>query len=218
VTGLVASGLAGVALPGLLSKLREKRRETIVLVSLGLIVIGLSVTAAYPLRDIIFISRSEFSLLVKQIPSQPGLEEWLPAHADRGMSNRNDDFKATADDGRTVIALDWQPEFKRISIAAGPATELKTHCFYYPLWTATTAGGTPLKTNSDANGLLKVSWPGGPADEILVRFTRPFRERLSQAASILGLVLAAALFLYSKRFAFRSSVMPTLSSMPTHVE
>jgi hypothetical protein len=218
VTSITASGLAGIALPGLLSKLRDKHREAIGLVSLGLLIIGLSVTVAYPLRNVIYISRSEFSSIVKEIPSQPGLEEWLPAQADHHLSVRSDGLKATAADGRAVTALDWQPEFRRISVAAGPPTELKIHSFYYPLWTATTAAGVPLQTRSDVNGLLNISLPGGHAEEILIHFARPFREQLSRGFSILGLVLAAALFLYSKRLGEPSSFSRQLSAIPANVD
>ena len=93
--------------------------------------------------------------------------------------------------GRAVTVNSWNPEHRKFSVAAGPATEARVRTFYYPHWTATSEAGV-LATRPDKDGALLISLPQN-ATTVDLDFREPRKTKISTMSSLSGLIIIGAL-------------------------
>ena len=97
--------------------------------------------------------------------------------------------------------LNWQPEHRKFSITAGPATEARIRTFYYPHWVARNESGL-LPTRPDKDGALLITLPQN-ATNVELGFQEPRKTKFSTMASMMGLIAIGALSVPFRRRAKR---------------
>jgi uncharacterized membrane protein len=181
---------AGVSLIAGAVKLDRTKR----LVLLGVMTISVAFTFSHVVREANYFPPQKFESMLTEVRGTSSVNYWFPIWA------RHDARKmATAVEaaGREVSITAWQPEHRRFSVAAGPATEARVRIFYYPHWTASTEAGT-LPTRPDNDGALLISLPPN-ATSVALDFREPRRTKFSTISSLSGLILIGTLAIPFRR-------------------
>jgi hypothetical protein len=131
--------------------------------------------------------------MITSVRGTPSVSYWIPAWAQRNPRKMTE--VEVVD--REVNVMAWQPEHRKFSVAAGPATEARVRTFYYPHWIAST-GTETLPTRADKDGALLISLPSN-ATSVEVNFSEPRKTKISTISSLSGLIIIGALVVPFRR-------------------
>ena len=175
--------LAAAGLPMIWNGVRAKR-----MIVFGAMAIALAFTLSHVVREAQYFPPQKFEEMVTDVRGSSCVNYWFPIWARADVRKMSTEVEAN---GRTVTMSSWNPEHRKFSVSAGPATEARVRTFYYPRWTATTEGGT-LSTRPDKDGALLISLPPN-ATSIALDFREPRKTKISTTSSLSGLIIIAAL-------------------------
>ena len=178
-----ASLLAALALP----LLTEVTNRIVRIAVIGAMAISIAFTASHIVREAQYLSPQRFENTLSEIPGTPSVNYWFPIWA---RSNPRE-MSSEVESNRSVNIASWEPQHRKFSIAAGPATEIRIRTFYYPHWIAT-AGDKTLPARPDSDGALLIAVPENATD-VSLDFREPPRTRISGVASCAGLFFIGAL-------------------------
>jgi hypothetical protein len=191
IAGTVA---VAAALPFWLEKAQTKLRP-VALLAAGSVLIALVFAMSHPIRGAMFQSRPQFDAMVESLPGTAGFEDGLPIWSNEKPRPMSQVVEA---DARAITIDSWQGEHRAFKIASGEVgdvTEARLRTFYHPFWRAT-VDGQPLATSPAADGALLIALPPN-AVSVNLDFNEPRYVKLSGIASIVGLLVIAALFVFS---------------------
>ena len=187
VFSMGASLVAAAALPWVMDAAIKLDRARRILV-FGATVISVAFTFSHSMREAQYFSRTRFESMVTDVRGSASLAYWLPVWAHSNPRQMPTQVEAA---GREVTVANWQPEQRRFSVSAGPATEARVKTFYYPHWTAKNENGI-LPTRPDKDGALLISLPAN-ATSIELSFSEPARTKFSTTGSLSGLIIIGTL-------------------------
>jgi hypothetical protein len=179
-----ASLLAAIALPLLTEVTNRVKRIAI----FGAMSISIAFTASHIVREAQYLSPLRFESTLSEVRGTPSVNYWFPIWARSNPRRMSSEVETT---NRTVSVSFWDPQHRRFSIDAGPATEIRVRTFYYPHWIAT-GGGKTLATRPDTDGALLIAVPDS-ATTVSLDFREPSRTNVSGLASFAGLLFIGAL-------------------------
>jgi len=156
----------------------------------GAMLISVAFTFSHSIKEAQYFSRTRFESMVTDVRGTPSLSYWLPIWA---HSNPQKMASEVVVAGREVTVANWQPEHRRFSVTAGPATEARVKTFYYPHWIATNEAGV-LPTRPDKDGALLISLPAN-ATTVALDFREPAGTKFSTTVSLSGLIIIGTLLL-----------------------
>ncbi|HEX5601409.1 MAG TPA: hypothetical protein VFX63_02625, partial [Pyrinomonadaceae bacterium] len=181
--------LAAAGLPMLSNSIRAKR-----MLVLGVMAMAVAFTLSHVVREAQYFPPQKFETMVTDVRGSSCVNYWFPIWA------RTDARKMTTEveaNGRTVTVNSWNPEHRKFSVDAGPATEVRVRTFYYPHWTATSETGI-LPTRPDKDGALLISLPQN-ATTVDLDFREPRKTKISTMSSLSGLIIMGMLAFPSNR-------------------
>ena len=192
LASMAGSLLAAAALPFLSSS--EKRSNLKKLVIVGAMTISVAFTLSHVIREAQYFPVHKFEAMVTDVRGSSSINYWFPIWARRNVRKMTTEVEAA---DREVKVTSWQPEHRKFSVAAGPATEARIRTFYYPHWTATTEAGA-LPTRPDKDGALLISLPQN-ATSVELDFREPRKTKFSTISSLSGLIIIGALVVPFRR-------------------
>jgi hypothetical protein len=175
---LAAAGLP--LLTGSEGKLDRAKRIAVC----GAMAISVVFTLSHVVREAVYFPPERFQTMVTDVRGSASINYWLPIWAHPGIRKMSTEVEAA---DRSVVVTSWQPEQRKFSVAAGPATEARIRTFYYPHWVATSDAGV-LPTRPDNDGALLISLPPN-ATSVALDFREPRRTKFSTIASLGGLII-----------------------------
>ena len=175
--------LAAAGLSMIWNGVRAKR-----MLVLGAMAIALAFTLSHVVREAQYFPPQKFEQMAADVRGSSCVNYWFPIWARADVRKMTTEVEAN---GRTVTVSSWQPEHRKFSVSAGPATEARVRTFYYPHWTATTEAGT-LPTRPDKDGALLISLPQN-ATSVALDFREPRKTKISTTSSLSGLIIIGAL-------------------------
>jgi 6-pyruvoyl-tetrahydropterin synthase related domain len=188
-----ASIIAAAALPLLADAAIRLDRAKRMLI-FGAIAIAVAFTLSHTVREAQYLPQPRFETALSAVRGTSSVNYWFPIWANSNPKEMTTEVEAAA---REVSVTSWQPEHRKFSVAAGPATQARVRTFYYPHWTATNEGGF-LQTRPDKDGALLISLPEN-ATSVDLDFREPRRTKFSTIGSLSGLMLIGALALPFRR-------------------
>ena len=186
-TILVSMGGALLAAAGLslISSSMDRAKR---MVMFGAMAISVAFTLSHVVREAQYLCAERFESMLTDVRGTPSVNYWFPIWSRRDVRPMATEVEAH---NRVVTVASWQPEHRRFSVAAGPATEARVRTFYYPHWTAKSETGT-LTTRPDTDGALLVSLPPN-ATSVELDFREPSKTKFSTMSSLGGLILIGTL-------------------------
>ncbi len=182
--------LAAAGLPMLSNGVRAKR-----MLVLGAMAIAVAFTVSHVVREAQYFPPQKFETMVTDVRGSSCVNYWYPIWARTDARKMSTEVEGN---GRTVTVNSWNPEHRKFSVTAGPATEARVRTFYYPHWTATTEAGI-LPTRPDKDGALLISLPQN-ATSVELDFREPRKTKISTMSSLSGLIIIGMLaFPFSRR-------------------
>ena len=181
--------LAAAGMPMLANGVRVKR-----MLIFGAMAIAVAFTLSHVIREAQYFPPQKFEAMVTDVRGSSCVNYWFPIWA------RSDARKMSTEvetNDRPVTVSSWQPEHRKFSVAAGPATEARVRTFYYPHWTATSEAGI-LPTRPDKDGALLISLPP-KATSIALDFHEPRKTKISTMSSLSGLIIIGMLVVPFRR-------------------
>jgi uncharacterized membrane protein len=182
--------LAAAGLQLISNSVRTKR-----MLVLGAMAIAIAFTLSHVVREAQYFPPQRFETMVTDVRGSSCVNYWFPIWARTDARKMSTEVEAN---GRTVTVSSWNPEHRKFSIAAGPATEARVRTFYYPHWTATSEAGI-LPTRPDKDGALLISLPQD-ATSVALDFREPRKTKISTMSSLSGLIIIGMLaFPFNRR-------------------
>ena len=182
--------LAAAGLPLLSNAIRAKR-----ILVLGAMAIAVAFTLSHIVREAQYFPPQKFETMVTDVRGSSCVNYWYPIWAHSDARKMTTEVEAN---NRTVTVNFWNPEHRKFSVAAGPATEARVRTFYYPHWTATNETGI-LQTRPDQDGALLISLPQN-ATTVDLDFREPRKTKISTMSSLSGLIIIGMLaFPFNRR-------------------
>ncbi len=175
--------LAAAGLPLLWNGVRAKR-----MLVLGAMAISVAFTLSHVVREAQYFPPQKFETMVTDVRGSSCVNYWYPIWARTDARKMTTEVEAS---GRAVTVSSWNPEHRKFSVAAGPATEARIRTFYYPHWTATSEAGI-LPARPDKDGALLVSLPAN-ATSVELDFREPRKTKMSTMSSLSGLIIIGML-------------------------
>ena len=175
--------LAAAGLPMVLNGVRAKR-----MLVLGAMAISIAFTLSHVVREAQYFPQQKFESMVTDVRGSTCVNYWFPIWARSNAKKMTTEVEAN---NRIVTVSSWQPEHRKFSVSAGPATEARVRTFYYPHWTATSEAGI-LPTRPDKDGALLISLPEN-ATSVDLDFREPRKTKISTMSSLSGLIIIGML-------------------------
>ena len=189
VFSMGVSLIAAAALPFVMDAAIKLDRAKRMLV-FGAMLVSVAFTFSHSVKEAQYFSRTRFESMVTDVRGTPSLAYWLPIGASYNPREMTGNVEVA---DREVTVANWQPEHRRFSVTAGPATEARIKTFYYPHWTAKNETGN-LPTHPDKDGALLISLPPN-AMSVELDFREPRRTKFSTTASLSGLIIVGILMM-----------------------
>ena len=158
------------------------------MVVFGAMAISVAFTLSHVVREANYLCAGGFEGVLTHVRGTPSVNYWYPVWSRRDVRPMATEVEAA---NRAVSLATWEPEHRKFSVAAGPATEARVRTFYYPHWTAKSEAG-PLATRADADGALLVSLPQN-ATSVELEFREPRKTKFSTMSSLGGLIVIGTL-------------------------
>jgi hypothetical protein len=184
---LGGSILAAAGLP-LLSGAIENLDRAKRMVVFGAMAISVAFTLSHVVREAQYFPPQKFENMLTAVRGTPSVNYWIPIWSGAPVRTMTTEVEVA---DRLVSVNSWQPEHRRFSVTAGPATEARVRTFYYPHWTARSETGT-LTTRPDKDGALLISLPPD-ATSVALDFREPRKSNFSTTASLGGLIVIGTL-------------------------
>ena len=184
-----ASIVGAAALPLVMSAAIKLDRAKRMLI-FGAMAIGVAFTFSHSVREAVYFPEAKFQRMVTNVRGTPSLDYWISIWGQPNPRKMPAEVEVAQ---REVTVANWQPEHRRFSVTAGPATEARVKTFYYPHWTAKNEAGL-LPTHPDKDGALLISLPPS-ATSVDLDFTEPARTKFSTTASLSGLIIIGILMM-----------------------
>jgi 6-pyruvoyl-tetrahydropterin synthase-like protein len=182
--------LAAAGLPMIANTVRPKR-----MLVLGAMAIAVAFTLSHVVREAQYFPPQKFETMITDVRGSSSVNYWFPIWARSDARRMTTEVEAN---GRTVIVSSWNPEHRKFSVTAGPATEARVRTFYYPHWTATSEAGI-LPTRPDKDGALLITLPQD-ATSVALDFREPRKTKISTMSSVSGLIIIGMLaFPFNRR-------------------
>ncbi|HEY6806926.1 MAG TPA: 6-pyruvoyl-tetrahydropterin synthase-related protein [Pyrinomonadaceae bacterium] len=156
----------------------------------GAMAIAITFTFSHVVREAQFLNKAQFETTISEVRGTQSINYWFPIWANNNPQPMTE--KVAASD-RTVSITSWEPEHRTFSVNSGKAEDVRVKTFYYPLWTATSAGHQ-LATRPDKDGALLISVPAETAT-VKLDFVEPLKSRVSSYASLAGWLFIGGLAL-----------------------
>lgn len=166
----------------------KSNRRPLALLAAGAVLMSLAFTVSHPIREANYLSESRFNNLIATVRGIGTIGAWYPKWVAEKFLVMPQQVVAGE---RAVTVTAWDTEHRAFQVAAGTATDARVHTFYYPLWSASTAG-QPLNIRPDQDGTLMIALPPESVS-VDLSFREPRRSRISVITSILAAVLIALL-------------------------
>ena len=179
--------LAAAGLPLLVASVRNLDRAKRMVV-FGAMAISIAFTLSHVVREAQYFPQQKFENMLTDVRGTPSVNYWLPIWARAGVTPMATEVEVA---DRAVTINSWQPEHRKFSVDAGPATEARIRTFYYPHWTAKSEAGI-LATRPDTDGALLISLPQN-ATAVELDFREPSRSKFSTISSLGGLIVIGSL-------------------------
>ena len=189
LVSLGGSILAAAGIGRLNSSHRTKR-----IAVLGAMTIAVMFTLSHVVRETQYFSRQKFDNMLTSVRGTPSVNYWFPIWAHPDVRKMSSEVEAG---DRVVGVSSWQPEQRKFSVAAGPATEARVRTFYYPHWIAKSEAGM-LATRPDSDGALLIALPPN-ATSVELDFQEPRRNKFSTISSLSGLMIMGMLVVPFRR-------------------
>jgi hypothetical protein len=161
---------------------------------LGAMTISVVFTLSHVVREAQYFPRQKFDNMLISVRGTPSVNYWFPIWARPDIRKMSSEVEAG---DRRVTVSSWQPEQRKFSVAAGPATEARVRTFYYPHWIAKSETGI-LTTRPDADGALLVALPPNAAS-VELDFQEPRKNKFSTISSLSGLIIMGRLVVPFRR-------------------
>jgi hypothetical protein len=193
VISMGAAILTAAALPRLIEADEYSARlKRIVIV--GAMSIAVVFTLSHVVREAKFLPPADFERTLANVRGTSSIDYWLPVWASSTAQPMSLPVEAV---GRSVSVHSWNPENRRFTVAAGDEIEARVRTFYYPHWTARSAGQV-LHTRPDKDGVLLISLPANATVVDLV-FEEPRRSRISAVTSFAAFAFIGVLAIPLRR-------------------
>jgi hypothetical protein len=164
------------------------------LVVMGAMAVAIAFTFSHVVREAKFLSKSQFDSALTDVRGTASINYWFPVWANSKPQEMASKVEAP---DRSAAINSWEPEHRTFSVGEGKAGEVRVKTFYYPHWTATSAGQT-LATRPDTDGALLISVPASQT-QVNLDFREPLKSRVSSWASVAGFLLIGGLALPTLR-------------------
>jgi hypothetical protein len=171
-----------------LSMLTNMKNRTQRIAMFGAMAVSVAFTLSHVVREAQYFPRQKFESMLTDVRGSSCVNYWFPIWARSDARKMPTEVEAN---GRTVTVSSWEPEHRKFSIGAGPATEVRVRTFYYPHWTATSEAET-LRTRPDKDGALLISVPQD-ATSVELDFREPRKTKISTMSSLSGLIIVGML-------------------------
>lgn len=190
ITSMFGSILLAASFPSWAERLKSNFRPRDLAVGVAL-AFSMFFICYQVIWDAEYLQGAEFYSRFPNARGAPSHKDWLPVGAKDlvHMQKMTGDVEA---DSRVVTVNSWEPERRTFQIVSGPATEARVRTYYYPLWTATSAG-KPLTVRPADDGALLIAVPPGETN-IELQFREPRRVEIARFASGCGWIMIAGLF------------------------
>jgi hypothetical protein len=175
--------LTAATLPALLKSNGTKR-----ILALGAMAVSVAFTFSHVVREAQYFPPQKFESMLTDVRGTSCVNYWFPIWAQPNPRKMITEVEAAE---RAVNVTVWEPEHRKFSIAAGPATEARVRTFYYPHWIATSEAGI-LPARPDKDGALLISLPQN-ATSVALDFREPQKTKFSTIMSLSGLIIIGAL-------------------------
>ena len=196
VVSLGGSVLVAAAVPAWVELFRTKLRPFYFVPPIAF-ALSLVFITTQVVWDSKYMTKSELDAFLPKARRGVSYKDWLPINA-RPIDDLPKMKGGAQIDSRQATVEIWEPEFRKINISDGPATDLRIRTFYYPNWVAS-AGGVPLNLRPDADGVSMVTVPEG-ATTIEMKFREPLKVKVAGVVSLLTwLILAGTVILSSAK-------------------
>jgi len=183
IVSMGASIITAAALPLVFNPPHKLDRPKRILI-LGAMCVSIVFTLSHVVREAHYLGAQRFENMLSEVRGTPSVNYWIPVWAHSNAAPMKKEVEVT---GREISLVAWNPEQRRFSVAAGPASEARVRTFYYPHWKAT-SNGQSLLTHPDADGALLIALPANTAT-IDLEFCEPVRTRRSNLVSLAGALL-----------------------------
>jgi len=170
------------------SMLTNMKNRTQRIAMFGAMAVSVAFTLSHVVREAQYFPRQKFESMLTDVRGSSCVNYWFPIWARSDARKMPTEVEAN---GRTVTVSSWEPEHRKFSIGAGPATEVRVRTFYYPHWTATSEGEI-LRTRADTDGALLISLPQD-ATSVELDFREPRKTKISTMSSLSGLIIVGML-------------------------
>jgi hypothetical protein len=187
ILSMGGSVIAAAGLPKMLEAEQGLNRIKRVVV-MGAMAIAIAFTFSHVVREAQFLGRSQFDSALTEVRGTASINYWFPIWANHKPQEMAARVEAP---DRSVAINSWEPEHRTFSVNAGNAEDVRVKTFYYPHWTATSAGQT-LAIRPDKDGALLVSVPANQT-QVDLDFREPLKSRISSWASVAGFLLIGGL-------------------------
>ncbi|HEU4507166.1 MAG TPA: 6-pyruvoyl-tetrahydropterin synthase-related protein [Pyrinomonadaceae bacterium] len=185
--------LAAAGLPMILGGPNSKARVKRMLV-FGAMAISIAFTFSHVIREAQYFPSQKFERVLTDLRGTPSVNYWFPIWSRPGIRPMATEVEVA---NRGVNVTLWEPEHRRFSVAAGPATEARIRTLYYPHWVAHSDSVT-LPVRPDTDGALLVTIPEN-ATTVELDFVEPQKTNFSTMSSLIGLIGIGALSLPFRR-------------------
>ena len=175
--------LTAATLPALLKSNGTKR-----ILALGAMAVSVAFTFSHVVREAQYFPPQKFESMLTDVRGTSCVNYWFPIWAQPNPRKMITEVEAA---DRAVNVTVWEPEHRKFSIAAGPATEARVRTFYYPHWIATSEAGI-LPARPDKDGALLIFLPQN-ATSVALDFREPQKTKFSTIMSLSGLIITGAL-------------------------
>lgn len=176
---------AGLPLIARAEKSSDRVKRTLVF---GAMAISIAFTFSHVVREAQFFPSQKFERVLTDLRGTPSVNYWLTIWSRPGIRPMATEVEVA---DRTVNITSWQPEHRKFSVTAGPATEARIRTFYYPHWIAKNESGI-LPTRPDKDGALLITLPQ-TATTVELDFQEPRKTKFSTMSSMIGLIAIGAL-------------------------
>ena len=166
-------------------------RRPLALIAFGLLIAGLSFTAAQVIRPAIYLDPAEFDSTVNHLSTAQSYDCWWPIWAKKEAFANTDKVSA---EGRNVEIEKWLPTERAFRVSEGGVMKARVATFYYPNWQAE-INGRETSVSHDDNGAMTILLPVD-ASEVRLYFRDTALVRLAGYVSIVCWSLLGMLGIY----------------------
>ena len=185
--------LAAAGLPLILGGENSSARMKRMLI-FGAMAISIAFTFSHVIREAQYFRAQKFERVLTDVRGTASVNYWFPIWSRPDIRPMKSEVEVA---DRAVNVTSWEPEHRKFSVTAGPATVARIRTFYYPHWIAKNESGY-LPVRPDTDGALLITLPQN-ATTVELDFREPRKTNFSTMSSLIGLIGIGALSLPFRR-------------------